>query len=181
MIPKNDVRNQYRKYKKAVVISFLEGYIFMNSFGTSTVRGFVFLLCFGLLSVAFAEEKPNSASMPQDSQNADSLQFNSIIIDNTITPAGRNFFQHFIDYWMVVYPSIKGIINLDEFPSVKDGSRITVLYENQVLHEVMVSQRSKNLDELAQAVANVVKSRLVNLQIQQAMTRGYDLTAPDEI
>jgi curli production assembly/transport component CsgE len=108
------------------------------------------------------------------------IELNSIIINQTLTRAGNEFFQRFSSLWeelpgqQTAYTVI-----VKEVPSVQYGSTISVELNDIVVYRSILRTRSSDVADAAMQAAQ--NARLTLLQFEQQYLNGNKLETQEEL
>ena len=61
-----------------------------------------------------------------------------MVIDNTLTPTGHDFFSEFVEAWHSLEQPGKQRLTIRERPSARGGNLISVEHDNRVLYRVLL-------------------------------------------
>ncbi len=143
------------------------------------------ILCFALLLSleAEAQEKP----MPQDTTKAEQdinqkpnqfeeairrsadLEVDGLIVDETITKIGRDFYEVFHRQWEAPPAAKNFTILIKERPTRGNGALIQVALNDELLFEQQLQPRYDVIEETAIYVAGALYEYLARNQLQQQL------------
>lgn len=98
-----------------------------------------------------------------------------LIVDNTITFMGRQFYNDFATAWLDQGIADGDNVSVHEQPTAVSGSRIWVEYNNQILFQAFVSPVRSDIDATAKKAANSVAQRFKALELERKLLNDPDL------
>lgn len=164
----------------------------MRSYVTRTVSLFDFQLHVSVLSVlliALAMAAPTSAQdapsqkvpppsvpaedeVPADSANADteaerrllppSYGINGLVVDETRTTIGRDFYDVFYDAWLAPENSINYTIAIEEQPVPGRGTRLIVRLNGEIAFDTRLLPRYEQIQQAALAAVGYTRRALAS-------------------
>jgi len=138
----------------------------------------VILLFVFLRGTVFAQINPISKSEPSVS-NAYSEEMSGILIANTITSAGHQFYRLFALAWRDKPESEKYSLSVVESRGRQRFTVVTVYFGNQSLHSAILPARYPALQALVEQSLDAVSSRLLTLEL--GASQGDPDIAADEM
>lgn len=102
-----------------------------------------------------------------------------LVIDNTVTFIGRDFYHYFSRYW-----SNQGLmenynLTVREQPTARYGSRVGVEWNRRIVFQVFLPPTRANIEASAKAAAQSIAQRFKAMEVQRLLFIDPDL-APDE-
>lgn len=128
-------------------------------------------------SVSAGDEKNVESSNEDSKTTLEDEGITGLIIDNTKTFIGRQFYQEFSQYWLAY--QVTENVSIHERPTARSGSQIWVEYNRQRLFDQFLTPVFANIQVTAREAAKSVSRRLKTLQIEKILFPNPDL-APDE-
>lgn len=114
-----------------------------------------------------AEQQKSEATDRPDPQD---LSLGGMIIDQTISKVGRDFYEYFYNNWQEPEQSLEFIITIKERPVPSLGSIISIDLDGEMLWENRVQPRADALEAYAQHAVSFFYRYLANYQaIQQSL------------
>jgi curli production assembly/transport component CsgE len=104
---------------------------------------------------------------------------NGLIIDNTVTVIGREFYHHFSRYWTEQGLLTDYNLTVREQPTARFGSRIEVEWNRMRLFQVFLPPTRSNIEVSARRAAQAIAQHFKMMEIQKLLFVNPDL-APDE-
>ncbi|MDX8388471.1 MAG: CsgE family curli-type amyloid fiber assembly protein [Ghiorsea sp.] len=109
---------------------------------------FWFVSCFTTLSVLV------STAVAEDSD------IKNVFIDETVSYDGHEFFRIFRETFYAPNQEPFTTLVVKEFPDVKSGNRIQIVYEYTTMYEATIYRGSKYVERSAWRAANVTKNKM---------------------
>jgi curli production assembly/transport component CsgE len=125
------------------------------------------------------EQNDTEGSATENNSSSAEEGINGLIIDNTLTIIGRDFYEYFSRYW-----SDQGLMDnynlaVCEQPTARFGSRITVEWYGRELFQVFLTPTRSNIELSAKQAALAISRYFKMVEIQKLLFFNPDL-APDE-
>ena len=121
----------------------------------------------------------SAAEEPLSGRNLDQDNYAGIVVNQTITVAGADFFQYFIVAWRDNERVDHYAISINERPTARFGSQIWINYgQNRVFQTFLPPARSA-LKSIALSAAEIVYQTVIEADVQRWLFRDPDL-ARDE-
>jgi len=137
----------------------------------------VTLLFVFLRGTVFAQTNPASKSEPAVS-NHYSEGVSGVVVANTITPAGHQFYRLFALAWRDKSESERYSLSVVESRVRQRLSLVTLYYANQSLYSAILPTRFPALQALVEQSLEAVVSRLLTIELG-ALESDPDLAADD--
>lgn len=102
-----------------------------------------------------------------------------LVTDQTITPAGHDFYQQFSALWYDKPLQDQFSIAVRERPSAREGNRIQVEYANRVLFEAVLPSARGNIAASADRAADIAYERVSAAAVERLLFREPDLAADE--
>lgn len=118
-------------------------------------------------------------AVPKDSTETLQPQLGGMITDQTITSAGKDFYQAFSAMWHDKPLNERFSIAVRERPSARMGNRIQVEYANRTIFEVLLPAARGNIPAIAARAAEIAYQNVSATELQRLLFRDQDL-AGDE-
>ena len=105
--------------------------------------------------------------------------YTGIVVNQTITVAGQDFFQYFIAAWRDKEMVDKFEILISERPSARFGSQIWINYGQRRIFQTFLPAARAAIKPISLAAADAVYEGIVQADVQRLLFRDPDL-GPDE-
>jgi curli production assembly/transport component CsgE len=125
------------------------------------------------------DQKDLEGSRTEDKSKNIREGINGLIIDNTMTVIGRDFYQYFSRYWVDQELSDDYNLTVREQPTARFGSRIVVEWNRLNLFQVFLPPTRSNIEISAKQAVQVISQRFKVIEIQKLLFVNPDL-APEE-
>jgi curli production assembly/transport component CsgE len=102
-----------------------------------------------------------------------------VVVDQTLTFIGHEFFRHFAVSWSEQSGFEKHTLNVRERPSARWGSLISVEQNNREVYTAIVRPTRANIKALAETAAELVARRLTESLVEKAFGQDPDLGPGD--
>jgi curli production assembly/transport component CsgE len=103
-----------------------------------------------------------------------------LIVDDTVTFIGRQFYDTFAIAWLDQGMGDDYNLSIHEQPTAISGSRVWVEHNRTKLFEVFLPPTRANIEATATAAAGIVAQRFKAMALERALFADPDL-APDEL
>jgi curli production assembly/transport component CsgE len=124
------------------------------------------------VSIVYAQPTP----LPQQKDDG----IDGVVVDNTITLTGHNFFAQFVTTWQDLEQPSRQNLTIRERPSARWGSLIWVEYNHRVLYRIFLQPGRPSNRAVAEGAATHVARALQEMETQQWLFTDPDL-AKDEM
>lgn len=104
-----------------------------------------------------------------------SSELTGVMIDRTITMAGRSFYRAFSQRAMDNPLINNATITIQERPDARWGSQLWIMQGNQMYFRTQLSPRINQADEVAEEAVQTVQEALLREQLSTALTSDKDL------
>ena len=121
-------------------------------------------------------EEPANEGNPNDLGDG----INGLVIDNTVTFIGREFYHHFSRFWSDQGMMDDYILTVREQPTARFGSRVGVEWNRKILFQVFLTPTRSNIERSAKIAAQTIAEHFKIIEIQKLFFVNPDL-APDEL
>lgn len=102
-----------------------------------------------------------------------------IVTDQTITPAGHDFYQQFSALWYDKPLQDQFSIAVREKPSAREGNRIQVEYANRVVFEAVLPTARGNIAATADRAVDIVYEQVSSAAVRLLLFHEADLAADE--
>ena len=114
-----------------------------------------------------------------DNKKLSSDPYSGIVVNQTITVAGQDFFQYFIAAWRDKDMTDKYEISINERPSARLGSQIWINSGQRRVYQTLLPAARAAIKPISWSAADAVYDAVVTADIQNLLFKDVDL-APDE-
>lgn len=127
-----------------------------------------------------------SAPNPQngkldDEGNIDAEPLAGLIINQTKTVLGWDFYSSFASIWSSLYPDSRSNLTIIERPTAKFGSEIWVIFSNDdVVYHIFLPPARARVKEQSRRAVQVVNNNIASIEVQRKMFKDEDL-GPEEL
>ncbi len=119
-----------------------------------------------------------SASASSSLVSAEPLR--GMLVNQTMTVAGQEFFRNFAAGWRDLPVSQRYSVSIHERPSVRQGTRIWVAFNRETMFQAFLPPGRDQILALSEQAVAMVSSSIIDTDLNRAMYRDADLAA-DEI
>jgi curli production assembly/transport component CsgE len=123
--------------------------------------------------------QPQNARDPVHASSALDL-FDGIVIDQTMTRPGKEFYQLFSSGWHDQALSERYTISVREQPSARFGSQIHIVFGNRRVFQGQLSPNRSQIKMLADAAINIAYKAVTEGEMQRLLFKDPDV-GQDEI
>ncbi len=106
--------------------------------------------------------------------------YGGIVVDNTITPAGQDFYQYFVAAWRDMALSERYAIAIHERPSARRGTQIWVEFAQRRVFQVALPSGRSAIRSLSEQAVELTAQKVADVDIERLLFRDPDMGA-DEI
>lgn len=162
--------------------------------------GFILLGSFGFFTQALAQQIPvPSENVPIDSANTEApqdlkklmkdieaeqnldagsfeLEIDGLVVDETVTKAGRDFYQIFYSEWEPPSNAKNFTINISEKPARGLASILMIEINENIVIETPIQPRYDLVESMAQQAVQICFEYLLNYEQIQDQLSGEDLS-----
>lgn len=103
-----------------------------------------------------------------------------VVVNQTVTVAGQEFFQHFVAAWRERELAERYAISIAERPSARHGSQIRIEFGQRRILQLQLSAGRASLQALGERAAELAFQRVADAELERLLLRDLDLAA-DEI
>lgn len=107
-------------------------------------------------------------------------QFDGIVIDQTITRAGKDFYQLFSTNWHDQPLSERYTISVREQPSARFGSQVYIMFGNRRIFQGQISPNRHQIKMLSEAAVDIAYKAVTEGEMQRLLFKDPDI-GRDEI
>ena len=146
-----------------------------------TLRMFFLLIVMILCTPAMSREDAGASGKEAvDEEKMRNEGIRGLIVDNTVTFIGRDFYDAFALAWLDQRVGDIDNLSINERPTARSGSRVWVESNGRSLFQVFLSPVRANIETTARKAARSVARRVEELKIERLLFKNPDL-APDEL
>jgi curli production assembly/transport component CsgE len=128
-----------------------------------------------------SEANAPALSAPDRTKSASALdQFDGIVIDQTITRPGKDFYQLFSANWHDQPLSERYTISVREQPSARFGSQVFIMFGNRRIFQGQISPNRSQIKMLSDAAVDIAYKAVTEGEMQRLLFKDPDL-GQDEI
>ncbi|KQQ87022.1 CsgE family curli-type amyloid fiber assembly protein [Massilia sp. Leaf139] len=118
----------------------------------------------------------NNASKPVSARDL----FDGIVIDQTITRAGKDFYQLFSASWFDQPLAERYTVSVRELPSARFGSQIIVTFGNRRIYQGQISPNRNQNKRVSETAVEIAYKAVTEGEMQRLLFKDPDL-GQDEI
>lgn len=126
------------------------------------------------LAISAAHAATEDAAVPSQEVYA------GVVLDQTVTVVGHDFYQHFAALWRDRETSERYAISVHERPSARLGSQLWVEYAQRRVFQIVLQATRANVREISREAADIAFQNVMDIEVQRLLSHDKDL-APDEI
>jgi curli production assembly/transport component CsgE len=115
----------------------------------------------------------NTRSLAQES-------YGGVVVNQTVTVAGQEFFQHFVAGWRDRDLSERYAISVSERPSARWGSQIWIEFAQRRIFQAPLPTARVGIRALSEQATEVVAQSVADMEVERLLFREPDL-GPDEL
>ncbi len=105
--------------------------------------------------------------------------YGGIVVDQTITVNGHEFYQQFVAAWRDNELSGRYAISVHEKPSARWGSQLWVAYAQKRVFQIFLPAVRANLKAVSEQAAREAYQNVVDLEVQRLLFSDADLGADE--
>lgn len=103
-----------------------------------------------------------------------------VVVDQTITVAGQDFYQHFVASWRDKPLSERYAISIHERPSARWGNQVWVQYAQRRVFQTILPTSRAAIKPVGEQAADIAYQNVVDTDVQRLLFRDPDI-GPDEM
>lgn len=111
---------------------------------------------------------------------APSEDYGGIVLNQTVTVAGQNFYRCFVTYWQDKHISGRYAISVHERPSARWGSQVWIEYAQNRVFQASLPSSFSNIKALSEQAAEIAQQKVVDVEVDRLLFREAEF-GPDEI
>lgn len=125
-----------------------------------------------------ATAEPRRAPTPDRKVQRES--YGGVVVNQTMTVAGYNFYQCFVTVWRDKDMSERYAISVHERPSARWGTQIWIEYAQKRVFQAALPTSIANIRALSEQAAEVAQQKVVDVEVDRLLFREAEF-GPDEI
>lgn len=102
-----------------------------------------------------------------------------VIVDQTVTVVGHEFYQYFAALWRDKERSERYAISVHERPSARHGSQLWIEYAQRRVFQAFLPMTRANVKTVSQEAADIAFQNVVDIEVQRLVFRDPDLGADE--
>jgi curli production assembly/transport component CsgE len=126
---------------------------------------------------------PGQVSTPEQPNRRDrkvlSETYGGVVVNQTITVAGQNFYQCFVASWRDKEMSERYAISIHERPSARWGTQVWIEYAQKRVFQAFLPSSIANIKALSEQAAEVAQQKVVDVEVDRLLFREAEF-GPDE-
>ncbi len=140
------------------------------------------LVSLSFLGVAqvVAEPQALSSSDTQTERRALQEMYGGVVVNQTVTVAGQDFYQQFVAGWRDRALSERYAISIHERPSARWGARIWIEYAQRRIFQAQLPTGRAGIRALSDQAVEIAYQQVTDIDVERLLFRDADLGA-DEI
>ena len=103
-----------------------------------------------------------------------------VVVDQTITVAGQDFYQYFIVFWRDKPLSERYAISIHERPSARWGNQVWIEYAQRRVFQTILPTSRAAIKPVSEQAADIAYQNVVDTDVQRLLFRDLDI-GPDEM
>lgn len=134
-----------------------------------------------MAAIVFAAIWPGlAAAADADASRLTQDPSSGVVLNQTVTVGGQDFFRHFSSAWRDSPLSERVIVIVKEQPSARLGNVVWVEYRRKKVFQANLPPSREHIRKLGNDAASVVQDEIVSAEVEQATLVDVDL-AKEEI
>lgn len=123
----------------------------------------------------------NASAEPVAELNGRVLQelYGGVVVDQTITVAGQDFYQYFIVLWRDKPLSEQYAISIHERPSARWGNEVWVEYAQRRVFQTILPTSRANIKPVSEQAVELAYQNVVDTEVQRLLFRNQDIGADE--
>lgn len=127
----------------------------------------------------FAATPASSSSSPVGEQRRPAESYGGVVVNQTITVAGQEFFRYFVALWRERELSERFAIAVIERPSARWGGQIWVEFAQRRVFQAPLSSARSGLRGLSEQAVDLVYQTVIDTEADRLLFRDADLGADE--
>lgn len=108
-----------------------------------------------------------------------SSDYGGVIVDQTITVIGQEFYKNFAMLWHEKANTERYVLAIRERPSARQGSQIFIEMGQRRIFQAQLPTSRANVQALSEQAANAAYDNVVDADLQKLLLRDPDLAADE--
>jgi curli production assembly/transport component CsgE len=133
-----------------------------------------------LTAWADSEPAPADEKNSRTTRNVQRDPYAGVVVNQTITVAGQNFYQAFVTYWRDKEMSERFAISIHERPSVRWGTQVWIEYAQKPVFQAALPSSVANIKALSEQAAEIAQQKVIDVEMDRLLFRESEF-GPDEI
>jgi len=121
---------------------------------------------------------PATVQAANDSAKAE--VYGGIVVDQTITMIGQNFYQNFMALWREKEQIERFVLSIHERPSARQGSQIWIDFGDKRVFQAQLPSSRSRVRDLSQHAVELTYQQVIDADLQALLFRDIDL-GPSEL
>jgi curli production assembly/transport component CsgE len=106
--------------------------------------------------------------------------YGGIVINQTVTVAGQDFYQYFVASWRDKPNSERYSVSVHERPSARWGTQVWVEYQRKPVFRALLPTMRASVPSISARAVEISYQKIMDADVQRLLYRDQDL-GPDEI
>lgn len=116
---------------------------------------------------------------PKESRKTLQEQYGGVVVNNTITVAGQDFFRSFSFFWREKPMNERYAVSIHERPSARLGNQVWVEYNNTRVYQTVLPTLRAEVNLIADVAAANAYQTISDLEVQRLLFKDADLGADE--
>ncbi len=105
--------------------------------------------------------------------------YGGVVVDQTITVAGQDFYQYFIVLWRDKPLSEQYAISIHERPSARWGNQVWIEFAQRRVFQTILPASRAGIKPVSEQAAEIAYQNVVDTEVQRLLFRDLDLGADE--
>jgi curli production assembly/transport component CsgE len=106
--------------------------------------------------------------------------FGGFVVNQTVTPAGQNFYLCFVAAWRDRQISERYAISIHERASARKGSQVWIEFAQKPVFQAVLPSSLSNIKALSEQAVEVAQQKVLDVEVDRQFFRESDF-GPDEM
>lgn len=107
-------------------------------------------------------------------------QYGGLVMDETITVTGHDFYQYFVALWRDKPMNERFAVTVRERPSARWGNQVSIEYAQRRVFEAVLPPSSSNIKAVSERAVESSYQNVIDTDTQRLFFRDQDI-GPDEM
>lgn len=116
---------------------------------------------------------------PAEGRKSLQEQYGGVVIDNTITVAGQDFFRSFSFFWREKPLNERYAVSIHERPSARLGNQVWIEHNNTRVYQTVLPTLRAQINLIADIAAADTYQTISDLEVQRLLFKDADLGADE--